>query len=192
MAAVPKRAGARAWATFWDNREPLGNLTRAHPFADSVQLFHQSTRAYDAGAFDLASLGCRASLESACFVFLTTSKVSDGAWATSSLRKLDGTARRVTFTELFEGVKARRVLRKEQLEELDAIKEHGDFVAHMSEAPERHMGAFAQNLPALIASSPDRPPEFEKGFSPLEIERDLVAGANILLTLGAALNHGGG
>jgi hypothetical protein len=162
-----------------------------HPFVDAVELFRQSTRAYDAGALELAALGCRAALESACLVFLTTERVTEGGWTSHSLRKLDGSLRRVTFTEIIDAVRAHDVLSERQLAALGKIKDHGDFVAHLSAALTQQMDTFVREVPAKLAASPEHPPEFEKGLAPVEIEGDLNAGAAILLTLGSALSSGG-
>jgi len=184
---VPEKAQP-VFDAFWEERKTLTSPGVALPFEDAFNLFMQSTRAYDAGAFELASLGCRAALESACYVFLTSYRLMDGGWRGQAPRNLDGTLRRVGFTEILQGIKTSKVLTAMQMRELAAIKDHGDLIAHFSAKNDRRLEAVSKKILARGVMGLEGAVEFEKGLAPLEILSDLKSGARILLAVAREWN----
>ena len=97
-------------------------------------LFTEATQAFDAGAYMGTVLLCRASLEAMLYTFLTRSQEEQppGAWVVRAPLNLDGSLRRVHFTELMEAIRKRPVLSDSQLASADRIIEHGNIGAHLA------------------------------------------------------------
>ncbi len=107
----------------------------------SVDLFGDATRAFDAEATEGAALLCRAALEAACYVYLYRDKDSKLWWKFNPPRYPDGRLKRLRFETLMEAVRKQGVLSTEHMEALARIKDDGDLIAHIAERQEREMSS---------------------------------------------------
>jgi hypothetical protein len=154
---------------------------------DGINLFHQTTRVYDSGCFELAAIGCRASIESGCYHFLTRREVSDAVWLIDHPKKLNGGIRRVDFPEIVDAMRVRRILSASQLASMKRIKEHGDLIAHFAARMDRVEEAFARKLRSGKVSPDEKAQGYERGLAPLEVLEDVRDAAVILLALDRAM-----
>ncbi len=104
-------------------------------------LFDQATRSFDTKSYEAACLLCRTTVGAACYLYLTREKVWVGKNVSGTLgkplRDEHGIIRKVSFTELQQKTKNRKVLSLYQLSSLDRIIKHGDLIAHLAEAVDR-------------------------------------------------------
>jgi|GEM_PF-2865860 len=105
---------------------------------ESAFILEDATIAFDAGAHLAAEIACRASVELAGFVFLTSSFHKDGGpWRPVTPNYLDGSPRRVQFDEISRGLKARKFLSTEAVSALVSIQRNGNIIAHMGPVLDR-------------------------------------------------------
>src|SRR5580700_9173978 len=117
-------------------RGDLSALTpKGRPFVVSgaIPLFSEAAIAYDAGAFQLAALGCRAAVESACYLFLTRRwSRRSGGWRIEGPRLLDGKTRDVSFEELKNAAIGPKGIPEGLRTAVDQIQSDGNLTAHLA------------------------------------------------------------
>jgi len=105
-------------------------------FSQAYTLFGQAAEILKVKAYASVGLLCRATVEAACYLYLTRKK--EGASLTiDPPMTLDGRVRKVPLPELQEAIKKAEVLSNEQLSNLDRIAKHGDLIAHLAEVTDR-------------------------------------------------------
>ena len=114
-------------------------------FREIYRLFDQATFCFDAKAYDAVCIMCRATIEAACYVFLTRKR--EVGLLISPPRTLDGRVRKVPFPELERGMK--KVLSERQMSALARIKDLGDFIAHLVEKSDRQVWASLNSNPTV-------------------------------------------
>jgi hypothetical protein len=145
------------------------------------RLFDQATRSFDVESYDAVCLLCRATVEAACYLYLTRKKqrIDGKIFGTLSdpPRRLDGSVRRIPFPELQSGIKKKKVLSEEQLKDLERIKEHGDLIAHLAEVTDR-------NIWRSVAKNPDKNPfDAIPKIGEVEASKDLEDTISIIRTV---------
>jgi hypothetical protein len=95
-------------------------------------LFSEATQAFDARLTAAASLLCRATLEAACYLFLTTKPATTRKGIKENFPlMLDGEVRKVQFDELIRAVKKAKILSPNLNKALSRIQENGNLIAHL-------------------------------------------------------------
>jgi hypothetical protein len=184
--AAPRRAEA-IWDDFLPKIQGIPTPDRPLKIGEGVSLFQQSIRAYDAGSYDLAALGCRAALESACYLFLTRGWVSEGVWAINLPRSVGGDVRQVGFAELIIAIKKAEILDSGQLESLERIQAHGNLIAHYASKSDKQEVTFVRALLRKgFENVSESEREMEAGLSPLQALEDLEDTGAILIELARA------
>src|SRR5437870_9004769 len=112
-------------------------------FKEVYRLYGQATLGFDAKAYDAVCIMCRATIEAACYVFLTRRR--EVGLFSSPPRTLDGRVRKVQFEELERGMK--KVLSEGHRNALARIKDRGDFIAHLVEKSDRQVWASLASNP---------------------------------------------
>ena len=147
---VPRReesAGKRIWDELNEKlKDDLGAIYAI--LGEAHHLFGQACRAYDDGLDDATALLCRASLESAFYVYLTRKWDTKGFIALEIPRTLDGEIRNPEFEELSKAIRKRVVFKGKQIEAMSRIQKDGNFVAHFAsrrtEATEKYAKAITR------------------------------------------------
>jgi hypothetical protein len=184
---VTPRKAQEIWDDFWPKVQGIPTSDRPLTIGEAVSFFQQSIRAYDAGSFDLAALGCRAALESACYLFLTRRWVSAGVWAVNLPRNMGGDVRRVEFLEVRSAIEKLGILDRDQLDTIERIQAHGNLIAHYASKTDKQEEAFVSALLRKgFENVSEREKEMEVGLSPLEVLEDLVDTGTILIELAKA------
>jgi len=145
-------------------------------FSQAYALFGQAAEILKVKAYASVGLLCRATVEAACYLYLTRRK--EGALLTiDPPMTLDGRVRRVLQQELQNAIRKAKVLSYQQLSNLERIVEHGDLIAHLAEKTDR---AVMRNFELDRNSDPNRVQIWldEKGAV-----EDLEDTMDILLTL---------
>jgi len=114
-------------------------------FKEVYRLYGQATLCFDTKAYDAVCIMCRATLEAACYVFLTRKR--EFGLLISPPRTLDGRVRKIQFEELQRGMK--KVLSAGQMTALARIKHRGDFIAHIVEKSDRQVWASLNSNPSV-------------------------------------------
>jgi len=119
-----------------------------------VALFGDAGTSFDAGAYYATSILCRAALEAALYLFLTRSKNGQpsGAWVVHPPFRLDGTLRRVEWTEVKSAISKRKILSYEHIRKLERIQKHGNVAAHLASRTD----AMIAGKPIDLRTSPDQ------------------------------------
>lgn len=186
MTATPRKA-RDIWDAFWPKLQGIPTSDRPLTIGEAVSLFQQSIRAYDAGSFDLAALGCRATLESACYLFLTRRWVSAGVWAVNPPRNMGGDVRRVEFDEIKSAIEKLGILNRGQLHSVKRIQTHGNLIAHYASKTDKQEESFVRVLLRKgFENVSEIDKEMEVGLSPLEVLEDLEDTGVILIELAKA------
>ncbi|HEX9340459.1 MAG TPA: hypothetical protein VF992_04730 [Thermoplasmata archaeon] len=140
----------------------------------SVTLFGEAARVFDAGAIEGTALLCRATLEAACYVFLYRDWSKGMWWRFNPPRTHDGRIRPVRLEEMKRAIARRGVLSDEQMAALGRIQEDGNLIAHVAAKQEVAMVSAAQEGDISKA---------RLWLTRDEALRDLKDAANILQTL---------
>ena len=102
------------------------------PLPLALDLFSDAVKSFAANAILGAAVMCRATVDTACLIFLTYSKAGEGNHFRSDLpRGLDGKVREIYWEELRGGVA--RVLTERDMANLKRIREHGNVPAHLGD-----------------------------------------------------------
>ena len=104
-------------------------------------LFGEAVAAFDARAEEGASLICRATMEAACYLFLTSKPGKKGIREDFPLT-LDGKVRQVQFEELRRAIGKRKILSQKQVAALSRIQKNGNLIAHLASQHATQIRAF--------------------------------------------------
>jgi hypothetical protein len=163
-------------------------------FGNPIKLFRQSVRAYVHKAVNLASLGCRVTLENAGYSLLTHRRSNTHGWkkippgeeGRSSMYTIDEWMNPdLGFKWVLQQLRDREILDHELVKAAFRIKEHGDGVAHYAAKQDR---AWFKELAKEHRESWTTPPVVGNEAEVLE---DLRSTSEILLTLIARDIHDG-
>jgi hypothetical protein len=105
-------------------------------FSDAYALFGQASEILKVKAYASVGLLCRATVEAACYLYLTRKK-EDATVTIDPPMTLDGWVRKVGLEELQKAIRKTKVLSEEQLSNLSRIGKHGDLIAHLAEKKDR-------------------------------------------------------
>jgi hypothetical protein len=98
---------------------------------NAQNLFSEAIQAFDGRAIEGASLICRATVEAACYLFLTNKPTKNGIREDFPLT-MDGHVRQVQFEELKRAIARKRVLSQKQLKAMSRIQTNGNLIAHLA------------------------------------------------------------
>jgi len=142
----PKRAlcypktGKEVWKKLKHDLE--GPLSAYYAVLGNAEfLFSEATQAFDARLTAGASLLCRATLEAALYLFLTTKPTQRGIKENFPLT-LDGEVRTVQFEELIRAAKKAKILSPELSKALSRIQENGNLIAHLANTHAKQITKF--------------------------------------------------
>jgi len=126
-----KLSGKHVWNDINDSlREERWKLRSF--FEESYTLFWQAVTSFDAGVNEGASLLCRATLESAFYVFLIRRFDDQGFFRYDIPSKRDGRVSKVWFSKLATEIKSKVSFSAEQSKAIDRIHTHGNLAAHLA------------------------------------------------------------
>lgn len=166
-------------------------------------LFGEAVKAFDAHAHEGTSLICRATLETACYLFLTSYPGKDGVEIVNPL-SLDGEIRAVSFEELARAIRKRRILSLKQVNALGRIQKNGNLIAHLASHHAKVIARFEREsrrfnreiVPRKDLSDEERAKFERKVLNTLkfwldedEVLEDLRDTASILLALARHVPH---
>jgi hypothetical protein len=178
QATPPPTVGAdQEWLSFWGTvpaaTQATANLLYTHP----IVLANDSLRAYHAGAVGAAAITCRATVESACFIALTSVRSQSPAWLFTYPLNLVGKFRRVHFEEILRAVEDRRLLPGNLVADARRIQTDGDFIAHIASKQ--------ADMLLRIARSPSKGVQdwMRLWLSPQEVWDDIQSALSILRVL---------
>jgi len=99
----------------------------------SFNLFADAVNSLDTVSPNAAALLCRATVESAGYLFLTRARMpKSSAYKLDFPRDLAGRVRWVSFEEIISGLAERGVIKNELLKVANRIKDDGNFAAHLA------------------------------------------------------------
>ena len=104
-------------------------------------LFGEAAQAFDARAIEGASLIIRATMEAACYLFLTTKPTKKGIREVFPLT-LDGKVRQVQFEELIRAIIKTKILSSKQERAIRRIQKNGNLIAHLASHHATQIRAF--------------------------------------------------
>ncbi len=99
---------------------------------ESYTLFFQAVTSFDAGVNEGTSLLCRATLESAFYLFLIRRFDDQGFFRYDIPSNPDGRVSKVRFGKLATEIKSKVSFSAEQLKAIDRIQTHGNLAAHLA------------------------------------------------------------
>ncbi len=123
-------SGQEVWDRLNDALKPR-RLEFGYILGDAHALLSDAVKAFDAHVLYGTSLICRASLETACYLYLSWKPIKDGLQREYDLT-LGGDVRRVGFTELLQGIVKKGILSPKQIDALKRIQRNGNFIAHFA------------------------------------------------------------
>ena len=135
---------------------------------EAYHLFGQATKSFDVGLYEATALLCRATLESAFFLFLTREWDNEEIVTFAIPTTLDGRIRRVEFEELAKAIKKKLKLSESQSVAIARIQNDGNFVAHFASGREKALEKYTKEVEKVarqIGADPsrgERPDVFEK------------------------------
>ena len=152
------RSGQEIWDSL--NESLKDEAWKVNPtLFEAYHLFGQATKTFDVGLYEATALLCRATLESAFFLFLTrewdNEKIVNFAIPTT----LDGSIRRVEFEELARAIKKKLKLSGSQSVAIDRIQDDGNFVAHFASRREKAFEKYTKEVERVarqIGADPSR------------------------------------
>ncbi len=165
----PPREGERILQDLMAHLKPEKTILH-----QSITLFGEAARVFDAGAIEGAALLCRATLEAACYVFLYRDRSTSMWWRFNPPRTRDGKIRQVSLEEMKRAIAKRGVLSDEQMAALGRIQEDGNLIAHV---------AARQEVAMVSAPQEGDVSKARLWLTGDEALRDLQDTANILQTL---------
>ncbi len=121
--------GAKVFEAF--NQAFPGDDARVSLIAEAWMLLGQAARALDADVHTGTVLLCRATLESAFFLFLTR-KWDKGVLDLKNPLDLSGEIRSVEFDEIYAAIKKRIKFSTTETEAISRIQKDGNLIAHFA------------------------------------------------------------
>ncbi len=137
--ASPK-SGKEVWDKLNEDLKPR-MVEYYSVLGDAHNLFGEAVAAFDARAVEGASLICRATIEAACYLFLTTKPSKRGIREYFPLT-LNGEVRQVQFEELRKAIVKRGILSTKQVHALHRIQKNGNLIAHLASQHATQIRAF--------------------------------------------------
>ncbi len=98
---------------------------------NAFNLFSDAIQAFDVRAIEGAALICRATVEAACYLFLTNKPTKNGIREDFPLTMV-GQVRQVQFEELKRAIARKRILSQKQLKAMSRIQVNGNLIAHLA------------------------------------------------------------
>jgi hypothetical protein len=181
--ALRAKTGGEIWTDF--SRKLDGILPKGSEFLLSpvLPLFREALVSFDAGANGVAVLGCRASVESACYLFLTRRRATSG-WRSATPAYLDGGTRKVYSDELIRGAEALRGLTHDLRIQADRIQSHGNFLSHLASRKDiDQRRAVVESMDIFFKSGQFPNVSVRTGITRVEAQADLESTASILVAL---------
>jgi hypothetical protein len=134
------KTGKEVWKKL--QRDLKGPLSAYYAILGNAEfLFSEATQAFDARLTAAASLLCRATLEAALYLFLTTKPTQKGIKENFPLT-LDREVRTVQFEELIRATKKAKILSPEMSKALSRIQENGNLIAHLANTHAKQITKF--------------------------------------------------
>jgi hypothetical protein len=162
----------------------LETFSKAYSFlGDAFLLYGQAATAFDARAFPAACLMCRATVEAACYLFLTRERTQTGFTIYTPMT-LDGEVRNVYAGELTKGIRKTKALSDYQLKSLDRIVEDGNIIAHLAERSDKKAIRILRTLKTIA-------PNKQLWLEENDAVRDLEDTMTILGTLAYSIERPG-
>jgi hypothetical protein len=139
------KIGERIWNDL--NESLKGELWKVYAIlAEAHTLFAQAVTSFDAGVNEGAVLLCRATVESAFFLFLTREWNEKGQIGIENPTTLDGRMRTVEFAELSNAIKKRVRFSVKQSNAIDRIRNDGNFVAHFASRRAKELQRYSEEM----------------------------------------------
>jgi hypothetical protein len=134
---VPTQPPACSADTIWDDfiqweKSEFPRGDDSLPMDPTVPLFRQSILAFNVGSWELAAMGCRATVEAIGYTFMARRPIALASWAGSVPRDREGRPRRVEYAEVKKFLLARVTLKSDLVDALDRIQFAGDATAHVA------------------------------------------------------------
>ncbi len=190
------KIGERIWSDFFESLKD--DEARAYAIlGEAHHLFSQAVMSFDAGISEGTALLCRATLESAFYLYLTRKWSENGVIAIDNPTTLDGEIRRVEYAELSTAIKKSVKFPSDQLKALDRIQTDGNFVAHFASQRAKELRKFSEQVAKVnerLSQNSTSPEDRKKAYdrvveklkfwvSPKQALEDLRDTSSILLTL---------
>jgi hypothetical protein len=139
------KIGEQIWSDFFEALKD--EESRAYAvLGEAHHLFSQAVISLDAGISEGTALLCRATLESAFYLYLTRNWSETGVIAIGNPSTLDGEIRRVEYSELSTAIKKRVGFSDDQLKAIDRIQKDGNFVAHFASHRAKELQWYSEEL----------------------------------------------
>ncbi len=165
------------WAAIWESMPVEIQLTAFMLYSYPLALLRDAVICYHSNAMFAAVVSCRAAVESAGYVALTSVRVGPGTWGFDWPMNLGGNVRRVELQEVKEGLSTRNILPQELLERIELIQKHGNFVAHLAARKAEELHRIANSLPSTNHEL------FELWVRPEEVRADVDSAKDVLREL---------
>lgn len=161
------RSGQEIWNAL--NESLRDDAWKVNPtLFEAYHLFGQATKSFDVGLYEATALLCRATLESAFFLYLTREWDNEEIVTFAIPTTLDGRIRSVEFEELARAIKKKLRLSESQSLAIARIQNDGNFVAHFASRREKELEKYTKKVERVarqIGADPnrgERPDVFEK------------------------------
>jgi hypothetical protein len=165
------------WFAFWQSIPSVVQVTAGMLYGYPSALLRDAIVSYHAAAMFAAEVSCRATVESAGFVALTSVRVGPGTWGFDWPLDLKGDVRWVEFREAKEGLSTRDILQQGLLERIELIQKHGNFVAHLAARKAAELHRIAKTPPSPGSSLS------ELWVAPAEVRSDVDTAKDVLREL---------
>jgi hypothetical protein len=180
------RAGQQLWEDFLRTFGQQFGGGKVSAIAEALPLLQESAIAFDAGTYGVTALGCRASIESALYLFLTRRPGLFG-WRTESPKFLDGGLREVYIDELIRGAAAIGGLTADLKLQAIRIRDDGNFTAHTASKKDKEkQKAIASSIKVILKTGSIPKTNLRTGVSKAEAWADLESTSRIILALAEA------
>jgi hypothetical protein len=161
---IPKRetdAGKKIWDQL--NAKLKDELWAIYAIlGEAHHLFGQACGAYDAGLDDATTLLCRATLESAFYLYLTKRWDNEGFVALEAPRTLDGEIRNLEFEELSRAIKKKVSFTGRHIQAMSRIQKDGNFVAHFASRRTKELERYTEAVTKAAAKIDTNPNKDER------------------------------
>ena len=160
---------------------------------ECLGMLNETIRAFDSGQYFAASVTCRATVESAGYLFLTRKEdlAHPGVVALEWPVTASGEVRRVEFDEILKALGNRGALSTDLLKKADAIRENGNFIAHFASRFDVEYDEWRKAASAAGGAGPLRKLLYPYPTE-AEVLSDIEAAWEIILGLSAAWAQGKG
>jgi hypothetical protein len=129
---------------------------------EAHHLFGQATASFDSGLFEGTVVLCRASLESAFFLYLAKKWDNEGFIALEIPKALDGEDRYPEFDELSRGIRKKVKFTETQIQAISRIQKDGNFVAHFASRRTLELQKYSTALMEAAEGIDKNPNKYER------------------------------